>query len=89
MLVDMGARYVTAKSPYVNRPKSSSMSCCHVLVKCLYRIRPGHLPIFLIHIMRSGARVVADPDPKVLDLLWALLMYLDREMYVSHRPGSF
>lgn len=69
-----------AKASYVNGPKSRSMSCCHVLVECLYRIRPRHLPIFLVHIMRSGARVVADPDPKVLDLLWALLMYLHIEL---------
>lgn len=69
-----------AKPPYMNGPKSRSMSCCHVLVECLYRIRPRHLPIFLVHVMRSGARVVADPDPKVLDLLWALLMYLHMEL---------
>lgn len=52
------------------------MSCCHVLVESLYRIRPWHLPVLLVHIMRAGAWVVANPDAKVLDLLWALLMYL-------------
>lgn len=69
-----------AKPPYVNGPKSRSMSCCHVLIERLYRICPRHLPIFLVHVMRSGARIVADPDPKVLDLLWALLMYLHMEL---------
>lgn len=49
------------------------MPCCHVLVHGLYRICPRHLTDLLVHIVRSGAGVVTNPNAKVLDLLWALL----------------
>jgi len=48
----------------------------HVLVHGLDGIRPGHLTVLLVHVVGAGARIVADPDAKVLDLLWALLVDL-------------
>lgn len=38
---------------YVNRPEPRAMSRCHVLVECIHGIRPRHLPILLVHVVRS------------------------------------
>ena len=40
----------------------------HVLVKGLDGVGAGELTELLVHVVRAGARVVADPDTKVLDL---------------------
>ena len=59
------------------------MSCSHVLVKRIYRLCPRHLPILLVHIVCTGARIVADPDAKVLDLCRTLFVYLIIDSIVS------
>lgn len=48
----------------------------HVLVHGLYGVAARHLAVLLVHVVRAGAGVVADPDTEVLDLGWALLVDL-------------
>lgn len=48
----------------------------HVLVHGLDGVGAGHVAVLLVHVVGTGARVVADPDTEVLDLLRALLMNL-------------
>jgi hypothetical protein len=50
------------------------MSCRHILVQGLDRVRPAHLTILLVHVVGARAGVIADPDAEVLDLEWALLV---------------
>ena len=45
----------------------------HVLVESIDGGDAGHLAVLLVHVVGAGARVVADPDTEVLDLLGALL----------------
>jgi hypothetical protein len=52
----------------------------HILVKSVDGSNAGHLTVLLVHVVGAGARVVADPDTEVLDLLGALLVDLE---YVS------
>jgi hypothetical protein len=52
------------------------MSGRHILIKSLYGIGSGHLTILLVHIMGTRARIVADPNSKVLDLEWTFFMDL-------------
>jgi hypothetical protein len=52
------------------------MSGGHVLVQCLDSICAGHLTVLLVHVVGTRARVVSDPDAKVLDLLWVPLVDL-------------
>ena len=44
------------------------MSGRHILIQPLHRIRPAHLPVLLVHIVRARSRIVPDPDAEVLDL---------------------
>jgi hypothetical protein len=48
----------------------------HILVKGVDGGDTGHLTVLLVHVVGTGARVVADPDTEVLDLLGALLVDL-------------
>ena len=61
---------------YVNRPESRTMSRRHVFVHSLHGITARHLAILLVHVVRAGAGVVAEPDAEVLDFLWLLLVDL-------------
>lgn len=56
------------------------MPRCHILVQRIYRFRPRHLPVFLVHIVCAGTRVVADPYAKILDLGWATFVNLARSV---------
>lgn len=38
----------------------------HILVHALHRIGAGELAVLLVHVVCAGARVVAEPDAKVL-----------------------
>jgi len=62
----------------VNRPEPGAMSRGHVLIHCLHGGASGHLAVLFIHVVRAGARVVADPDTEVLDFLRLLLRNLER-----------
>jgi hypothetical protein len=49
----------------------------HILVESVDGGDTGHLTVLLVHVVGTGARVVADPDTEVLDLLGALLVDLN------------
>lgn len=72
----------------MNRPKSCSVPCRHVLVKRIDRFRPRHLSVFLIHIMCARSRVVSDPNAKVFNLLRAFLVDLYLKMLFSNFDPS-
>ena len=61
---------------YVNGPEASTVAGSHVLIESLDGIRTGEFAELLVHIMCTGARVVAEPDTEVLDLQGFLLMDL-------------
>jgi hypothetical protein len=62
---------------YMDRPKAGTMSGSHILVEGFNGICPGQLTVLLVHVVGAGARIVADPDAEVLNLLRALLVDLD------------
>ena len=53
---------------HVNRPEASTVAGGHVLVERLDRVCTTELPELLVHVVRAGARVVAEPDTEVLNL---------------------
>ena len=61
------------------------MAGSHILVESVDGSNTGHLTVLLVHVVGTGARIVADPDTEVLDLLGALLVDL---MYVSPCVGG-
>jgi hypothetical protein len=67
-------RFRFSNPTYVNRPKSRTMSGGHILVECLYGIRPAHLAILLVHVVGAGSRIIANPDAEVLDLEGSFLV---------------
>jgi len=58
----------------VDRPEASTVPGSHILVQGLHRIRAGELTELLVHVVGTGARVVAQPDAEVLDLQRLLLV---------------
>ena len=60
----------------MNRPEPRAMPGRHILVHRLHRITTRHLTILLVHVVRAGAGVVAEPNTEVLDFLWLLLVDL-------------
>ena len=62
---------------YVNRPEPSSVTRGHLLVHGLHGIAARHLTELLVHVVRAGTRVVAEPDAKVLDFERLLLVNLE------------
>jgi hypothetical protein len=61
---------------YLHLPEARSVAGSHILVQSVDSGNTGHLTVLLVHVVGTGARVVADPDTEVLDLLWALLVDL-------------
>ena len=57
------------------------MSRGHVLVHGLDGVGSRHVPVLLVHVVRARSRVVTNPDAKVLDLQWALLMNLTAALH--------
>jgi len=55
----------------VNLSETRTMASSHVLIECLDSICPRHLAVFLVHVVGSTARVVANPNAEVLDLGWS------------------
>ena len=55
-------------------PEAGTVASGHVGVEGLDGICPRHLAVLLVHVVGTGARVVADPDAEVLDLLGVLLV---------------
>lgn len=60
----------------VNGPEAGAVAGSHVLVQGLDGISAAQLTVLLVHVVGTGAGVVADPDAKVLDLGGALLVDL-------------
>lgn len=52
------------------------MTSSHILVHALDSVCTGQLTILLVHVVRSRARIVAEPDTKVLHLQGLLLVDL-------------
>jgi len=61
---------------YVDGAETSTVTGSHVLVESLNSLGAGHLTELLVHVVGTGARVVADPDTEVLDLEGTLLVDL-------------
>ena len=55
------------------------MTGSHVLVESLDSVDTAHLTELLVHVVGTGARVVAEPDTEVLDLEGTLLVDLDTQ----------
>ena len=70
----------------MDRPETGSVAGGHVLVKGIDGVGSGHLTVLLVHVVGARARVVADPDAEVLDLLGALLVDLLRPL-AFHSDG--
>lgn len=60
----------------VDRPKAGTVTGGHVLVEGLDGVGAGHLTVLTVHVVGTGAGVVADPDADVLDLEGVLLVDL-------------
>ena len=60
----------------VDRPKAGTVTGGHVLVEGLDGVGTGHLTVLAVHVVGTGAGVVADPDANVLDLEGVLLVDL-------------
>lgn len=56
--------------------ETGTVTSSHVLVEGLNSLGPAHLTELLVHVVGTGARVVAEPDTEVLDLERALLVDL-------------
>lgn len=54
--------------------EAGTVTSSHVLVEGLNSLGPAHLTELLVHVVGTGARVVAEPDTEVLDLERALLV---------------
>lgn len=61
---------------YVDGPEAGTVAGSHVLVHGLDGLGAGHLAVLLVHVVGTGAGVVADPDAEVLDLEGVLLVDL-------------
>lgn len=88
-LLDVGALDVVGlldlnNAEDVDGPEAGAVAGGHVGVEGVNGIGSRHLTELLVHVVSAGARVVADPDTEVLDLLGALLGNLKKN---SVRPG--
>jgi hypothetical protein len=69
----------SSKRTYVDRPETSTVPGSHVLVQRLHGVCTGELTELLVHVVRSGARVITQPDTKVFDLQGLLLVDLEKK----------
>ena len=58
-------------------PEASTVTSSHVLVQRFDSCRTAELTELLVHVVGTGARVVAKPDAEVLDLQGLLLVDLE------------
>jgi len=70
---------------YLNGPETRSVTGGHVLVESIDGGDAGHFTVLLVHVVGTRARVVLDPDTKVLDFLGLLLVDLKRVSCVLDR----
>lgn len=64
----------------VDRTKAGTVPGGHVLVEALDSSGTRELTVFLVHVMCTGTRVVAEPNTKVLDLQGPLLVDLHHKI---------
>lgn len=57
----------------MNGAEASTVTSSHILVESLNSLGTAHLTELLVHVVGTGARVVAEPDAEVLDLKRTLL----------------
>lgn len=67
--------------------EAGTVTGSHVLVEGLNSVGAAHLTELLVHVVGTGARVVADPDTEVLDLEGTLLVDLERNQRRFCRAG--
>lgn len=60
----------------MDRPEAGTVTSGHIGVQRLDGVGAGHLAVLAVHVVGTGARVVAEPDAQVLDLLGVLLVDL-------------
>jgi hypothetical protein len=75
------------KYAHVDRPETSTVASRHVLIKGFHGVCASELTEFLVHVVCARARVVADPDTKVLHLQWLLFMNLGKEKRAAEHNG--
>jgi hypothetical protein len=63
----------------LNRVETSSVLSSQVLVASDNSISTSQFTVFLVHVVGTRARVVTDPDTKVLDLVWLLFKDLKKD----------
>ena len=63
--------------------EAGTVASSHVLVESLDGLGAAHLTELLVHVVGTGARVVAEPDTEVLDLQRALLSDLEGRSLAS------
>lgn len=68
--------------------KAGTVTSSHVLVEGLNSLGPAHLTELLVHVVGTGARVVAEPDTEVLDFERALLVDLASKKTIHSQSTS-
>ena len=61
----------------MDRPEASAVAGSHVLVERLNGVRAAELTELLVHVVGTGARIVAEPNAEVLNLQRLLLVNLE------------
>lgn len=65
-----------AKSTNLNSMGASTMAGSHIAVALCYSSRDSQIPVFTVHVVGTRARIISQPDTKVLYFQWALIMNL-------------
>ena len=61
---------------HVDRPETGTVASCHVLIERFYSVRASELSELLVHVVCSGARIVANPYAKILHFQGLLFVNL-------------
>ena len=59
---------------YVDTPESGPMPRRHITVERIHRLRSRHLPVLLVHVVRTTPRIISDPHTEVLHFEGPLLV---------------
>ena len=78
MSISISFQTVATLSTYMYRTETGTVTSSHVLIKRLDSVGSAHLTELLVHVVGTRARVVTDPDTKVLDLERTFLVDLKR-----------
>jgi hypothetical protein len=72
----------------VNRAEASTMPGSHILVHALDSVCTAKVTVLLVHVVRAGTRVIAEPDTKVLDFEGLLFVDLENAQQGRLRSAS-